>query len=259
VALYRRAASLKGWRRTARLLFFSPLLLGIAWSQTPFNVPPLRSVVPLLCTESQTAHTRVRGTGVIADSSGTLMTAAHVVQGAHSDCTLSVMIPDGEWNGFRQLHAFMITECHLFLPLDFATCRLRPADGSRDWGYIRPAPVRARPATVGEPVSITSFAGWGLSPLVREGHIQGRQVYRRKDGCYCDFAIDVAAVEGMSGSPIISAQGEVIGILTLAGTGKFRGLSFGASLDEAATFLRSQGVPLANDPGEKTMATPGSR
>ena len=59
-------------------------------------------------------------------------------------------------------------KCHLFLPLDLAVCRIRPADSS----------------------------------------------------------------------PVITAEGEVLGILTLAGSGKFRGLSFGASLEEAANFLK---------------------
>jgi len=166
-------------------------------------------------------RTRVRGTGVIADSGGTMLTAAHVIQQAHNDCTLSVMIPDDEWSRFRQLHAFLIKDCRLFLSLDLAACRIRPADSGRDWGYLRPARIRARPAPTGEPVWITAFTGWGLSPFVRTGRIQGRQIYQRKDGCYCDFATDIPAVEGMSGSPVITAQGEVIGILTLAGGGNF--------------------------------------
>lgn len=185
---------------------------------------------------------------MIADSGGTLLTAAHVIQDAHSDCTLSVMIPDEEWSRFRQLHAFLIKECRLFLPLDLAVCRMRPAESSRALGYLRPARIRARPTIVGEPVWITAFTGWGLSPLVRSGQMQGRKIYQRKDGCYCDFATDIAAVEGMSGSPVISAQGEVIGILTLAGSGQFRGQSFGVSLEEAASFLKAEGVPLAESP-----------
>ena len=190
----------------------------------------------------------MRGTGVIADSGGSLLTAAHVIQEAHSNCTLSVMIPDEEWNHFRRLHAFLIRDCNLFLPLDLAVCTIRPADNSRDWGYVRPARIRARPARSTEPVSITSFTGWGLSPLVRSGHVAGRQIYQRQDGCYCDFAIDVTAAEGMSGSPILSADGDVIGILTLSGNGKFRGLSFAASLWEAAAFLKAQGIPTTREP-----------
>ena len=239
------------------LAFSWLLLLHSAAAQDLATPVALRSVVPLLCTENhQAVRTRVRGTGVIADSGGTLLTAAHVIQEAHADCTLTVMIPDEEWSRFRLLHAFLLKECRLYLPLDLAACGMRPVDSSRDWGYIRPARIRARPAAVGEPVWITAFTGWGLAPMVRSGRIQGRQVYQRKDGCYCDFATDIAAVEGMSGSPVISAQGEVIGILTLAGSGQFRGLSFGASLAEAASFLKSEGVPMIPDPQTAFAPTP---
>src|SRR5215470_3539895 len=80
------------------LLVMLPTSTGIASSQTPASVQASRSAVPLLCTETQAARTRVRGTGVIADSGGTLLTAAHVIQQAHSNCTLSVLIPDDEWS-----------------------------------------------------------------------------------------------------------------------------------------------------------------
>ncbi len=224
------------------------LLLATATGQDSNLPPALRSAVPLLCTENhQAARTRVRGTGVIADSGGTMLTAAHVVQQARSDCTLSVMVPDDEWSRFRQLHAFLIKDCRLFLPLDLAACRIRPADSSRDWSYLRPAQIRLQSAATGVPVWMTSFTGWGLLPLVRRGRIQGRHIYQRKDGCYCDFATDIPAVEGMSGSPVLDTDGQVIGILTLAGSGEFRGLSFGASLQEAASFLKAEGVALAGN------------
>jgi S1-C subfamily serine protease len=236
------------WHRMVSLAVLWLPMSRLAGSLEVTALPALRAAVPLLCTENhQAARTRVRGTGVVADSGGTLLTAAHVIQEAHSDCTLSLMIPDHEWSRFGRLHAFLIQDCSLFAPLDLAICRIRPADSSRDWGYIRPARIHARPPVVGEAVSITAFTGWGLSPLVRSGHLQGRQTYQRKDGCYCDFATDITASEGMSGSPVISAQGEVLGILTLAGKGQFRGLSFGASAQEAIRFLKEQGVPTSED------------
>ncbi len=74
---------------------------------------------------------------------------------------------------------------------------------------------------------VTAFTGWGLLPLTRSGHIAARQNCQRQDGCRCDFATDIAAVEGMNGSPVISSDGEVLRIRTLAGNGKFRGLSLG--------------------------------
>lgn len=247
-AMFRRTLRNVGCHWTLPLVLWWPLLLGTAWPQPVVGFTGLRSAVPLLCTENhQAARTRVRGTGVIADSGGTLLTAAHVIQEARSDCTLSVMIPDDEWSRFRQLHAFLIRDCSLHLALDLAVCRIRPAESGREWGYVRPARIRARAAVPGEGVWITAFAGWGLAPLTRSGHIQGRQIYQRRDGCYCDFATDITAAEGMSGSPVISMQGEVIGVLTLAGAGKFRGISFGASFEEAADFLKAEGIPTTPD------------
>jgi len=108
----------------------------------------------------------------------------------------------------------------------------------------------------GEPVWVTAFTGWGLFPLTRSGHILGRQNYLRKDGCYCDFATDIPAVEGMSGSPIINAQGEVLGILTLAGSGKFRGISFGASFEEGAHFLKAEGISVPARPQGRAVSDP---
>jgi len=209
----------------------------------PAPPPALRAAVPLLCTENyRAARTRVRGSGVIADSGGTLLTAAHIILQARSGCTLSVMVPDQDWIHLGRLRAFLVGDCHLNQPLDLAVCRIHPAENSRDWGYLRGARIGSRPAKSGEPVWVTAFTGWGVLPLTRNGHITGRQNYQRQDGCRCDFATDITAVEGMSGSPVISSDGEVLGILTLAGNGRFRGLSFGVSFQEARSFLAAEGV-----------------
>ncbi len=235
------------WWRSIFAVLVGSLLCAAAFPQAAAvqaaPPPALRAAVPLLCTEnSGAARTRVRGSGVIADSGGTLLTAAHVILEARSNCTLSVMVPDEEWIHAGRLRAFLLGDCHLSQPLDLAVCRIHPAENSRDWGYLRAARIRLRPATPGEPVWVTAFTGWGLLPLTRSGHITGRQNYERKDGCRCDFATDITAVEGMSGSPVISSEGEVLGILTLAGNGKFRGLSFGVSFEEAKSFLTAEGV-----------------
>lgn len=251
------------WRRAIFAVFLGCLPCEAASPPVPpvAASPPLalRAAVPLLCTENnRAAHTRVRGSGVIADSGGTLLTAAHVILQSRSElrsgCTLSVMIPDEEWIRARRLRVFLVGDCHLNQPLDLAVCRIHPAENSRDWGYLRAAPIRMRPAISGEPVSVTAFAGWGMLPLTRSGHITGRQNYQRQDGCRCDFATDITAVEGMSGSPVVSSAGEVLGILTLAGNGKFRGLSFGVSFEEAKTFLRAEGLVALTGVGRSATA-----
>jgi len=205
--------------------------------------PALRAAVPLLCTENMPAfRTYVRGTGLIADSGGTLVTAAHVIQQARFSCTLSVMIPDDEWIRVGHLRRFLLARCHLNEFLDLAVCRIQPADNPRDLGYIRAAPLRFRQVTPGEPVSVTGFTGWVLAPLTRSGRITGQEDYRRQDGCRCDFATNIVAVEGMSGSPVISRRGEVLGIITQAGKGRFRSTSFGVTFEEARSFLTAEGV-----------------
>ena len=197
----------------------------------------------MLCTENNLPfRTFVHGSGFIADSSGTLITAGHVILQAHFSCTLSVMVPDNEWVHVGHLRRFLLERCHVNEMLDIAVCRIQPADDARDLGYVRGAPLRFRPVVPGEPVSVTGFTGWVLAPLARTGHITGQEDYRRPDGCRCNFATDIVAVEGMSGSPVISYSGEVIGIITQAGRGRFRGTSFGVTFEEAKSFLMAEGI-----------------
>lgn len=219
-------------------------------------LPALRASVPLLCTENNLAfRTFIRGTGLLADSAGTLVTAAHVVAQAKFNCTLSVMVPDDEWIHAGHLRRFLLTRCHLNEILDIAVCRIQPADNPRDLGYVRAAPLRFRAVTLGEMVWITGFTGWAVAPLTRSGRITGQEDYRRQDGCHCDFATSIVAVEGMSGSPVVSEEGEVLGIITQAGKGKFHGTSFGVTFEEARTFLLAEGV-LPSTPREVTPPKP---
>src|SRR5271157_2959029 len=110
------------WCRSILAVLLASLLGGWVLAQTaasrPAPPPALRAAVPLLCTENnRAARTRVRGTGVIADSGGTLLTAAHVILQARSDsrsdCTLSVMVPDEDWIHAGRLRAFLVGGCHL--------------------------------------------------------------------------------------------------------------------------------------------------
>lgn len=247
------------WRHTIPAILIC-LPLWAFGSQQPDSAPPaLRAAVPLLCTENIAAfRTFVRGTGLIADSGGTLLTAAHVILQAHFNCTLSVMIPDDEWIQVGHLRRFLLTRCHLNELLDLAVCRLQPADNPRDLGYIRAAPLRFRQVMPGELVSVTGFTGWVLAPLTRTGRITGQEDYRRQDGCRCDFATNIVAVEGMSGSPVISPQGEVLGIITQAGRGRFHGTSFGVSFEDARSFLIAEGVVVPASPHEAISSLPST-
>ena len=229
--------------RLTILAIILSLPLAAANAQQSERPPAIRAAVPLLCTENAPAiRTYIRGTGFIANSGGTLMTAAHVILEARFNCTLSVMVPDDEWIHAGHLRRFLLVRCHLNELFDLAVCRIQPADNPRDLGYVRAAPLRTRPIAIGEPVSVAGFAGWVVAPLTYAGRIIGQEDYRRQDGCRCDFSTNIVVVEGMSGSPVIASNGEVLGIITQAGKGKFKGLSFGVTFEEARSFLVAEGV-----------------
>jgi S1-C subfamily serine protease len=231
------------WRHVIFATLYGLSSWGLALSPPDAAPPALRAAVPLLCTENNLAfRTVVRGTGLIANSGGTLLTAAHVIQQARANCTLSVMVPDDEWVHTGRLRRFLLARCHLNELLDLAVCRIQPADNAKDSTLVRAAQLRFRQVTPGEPVSVVGFTGWLLVPLVRSGRITGYEDYRRQDGCRCDFATNIVAVEGMSGSPVIAPNGEVLGIITQAGKGRFRGTSFGVTFEEARSFLIAEGI-----------------
>ena len=71
-----------------------------------------RFAVPVLCTDNQlAAHTKARGTAVIVDASGLILTAAHVILEAKLYCTLTVLVPNDEWSRASTFHAFAVQQC----------------------------------------------------------------------------------------------------------------------------------------------------
>ena len=209
-----------------------------------------RQAVPILCTQNPSARTKTRGTAVVVDSAGVILTAAHVVLDSQTFCTLTLLVPNDEWSRASKFRPFSVRHCVANQLLDIALCHIQPIEDVRDWSYLKPARLRIRSPQPGAMVTITGFTGWGHFPtVVRGGFVSPQQFYRRQDGCYCDFAIEAVTHEGMSGSPLVTEMGEVIGLVTTAGTGKFRGLSFGTSFERAASFLRKAGLnsPFGNN------------
>ena len=201
-----------------------------------------RFALPVLCTENPSARTKVRGTAVVLDTRGIILTAAHVVAEIHPSCALTVLVPNDDWSRALGFHAFSVRDCSANEPLDLALCHIRPIENTADWSYLRAATAEMRTPLPGSNVGITGFTGWGMSPTVVSGRIvPPAQIYRRQDGCYCDFAVSVTSHAGMSGSPILTNDGKVSGIVTTAGTGKFRGITFGTTLERAANFLNEAG------------------
>jgi len=228
-------------------------LLGLARfvpaAALPFASPfhAARFAVPILCTEHLSGHTRARGTAVVADPGGIILTAAHVVLENQAACTLTVRVPDDDWERASRFYLFSVEQCASDALLDLAACRIQPRDNPKAWSSLQSASVRGPAPAPGTEVTITGFTGWGLFPTVVHGRLTPGQSYRRKDGCYCDFAVNAVVYEGMSGSPVETEQGQVVGLITIAGTGPFRGTSFGTSLESVAALMaRLAGAKVPN-------------
>lgn len=205
-----------------------------------------RWAVPVLCTEIQgSARTRVRGTAVIIDSRGLILTAAHVVLGPNLFCALTVLVPEDQWSKTRRSHAFSVQHCATETSLDLALCQIAPAERKKDWAYLSVAKLRRQFPLSGSAVTITAFWGWGMLPVPRRGRLTSHALYKRQDGVYCDFSTDIIAFEGMSGSPVVTDEGDLIGVITTAGLKKFSDRSFGVSIERAAAFLRLNGLGLS--------------
>jgi len=207
-----------------------------------------RSTVPILCTDKYLAgHTHARGTGVIVDSRGILLTAAHVVVTHELYCDLTVLVPDSDWSHTRGFRAYSVRDCSQSVELDVAVCHILPI--GRGAPALQAAVLRPSFPRVAVSVTVTGFTGWGLSPTSRSGLLRSGNYFRKQEDCYCDFSMILTAFEGMSGGPVTTVDGDVIGIFTALGTGKFRGLAFGISIERALGFLRHHGVPIEDRAG----------
>lgn len=188
------------------------------------------------------------------DHGGKLLTAAHVVAEHQLYCDLTVLIPDKDWSQSHGFQSYSVRDCVLSIELDLALCTIFFANHRA--AMLQTANLRFSFPKMPMVVSATGFTGWGLSPVSRSGLLHAGNYFRRQEECYCDFSMELIAFEGMSGGPITNSQGEVIGILTAVGTGKFHGLAFGVSLEKALEFLQHQGLRIDQRDTLQTKSQP---
>ena len=142
------------------------------------------------------------GTGVVIVDTGTILTNLHVVQGAKS---IKVTFHDGLESearvvGVQPEHDLAVLQATT-IPDDLAAATLRSTQG------LRP----------GEPVVAVGFP-FGIGPSVSAGVISGLgREYQTSDGKRVLtnlIQFDAAVNPGNSGGPLVTAEGEVIGIVT---------------------------------------------
>ncbi len=169
---------------------------------------------------------RQSGTGVIIVDNGTILTNLHVVQGA---AKVKVTFADGtesaaEVVGARPEHDLAVVKART-LPDDIKAATLRSTNG------LRP----------GDPVLAVGFP-FGIGPSASAGVISGlKREYRSEQGKTLLtnlIQFDAAVNPGNSGGPLVTYDGEVIGIVTglLNPTAQrvFIGIGFAVPIENAA-------------------------
>jgi len=171
-------------------------------------------------------HERGVGTGVVIIDEGMILTNLHVVQGAQ---TVRVTFADG-----LQSEA-VITAMQPENDLAVLRARIIPDD-------LQAAPLRAtqglRP---GDPVVAVGFP-FGIGPSVSSGVISGlRRAFVSPEGkreLHNLIQFDAAANPGNSGGPLLTLDGEVIGIVTAilnpTDARTFVGIGFAVPIENAA-------------------------
>jgi S1-C subfamily serine protease len=142
------------------------------------------------------------GTGVVIVDTGIILTNLHVVQGASQ---IQIVFHDGLESeavvvGMQPEHDLAVLQAKT-IPDDLAAATLRSTQG------LRP----------GEPVIAVGFP-FGIGPSVSAGVISGLgREYQNADGKRILtnlIQFDAAVNPGNSGGPLITPEGEVIGIVT---------------------------------------------
>jgi S1-C subfamily serine protease len=185
--------------------------------------PPPGLVGPLPQPQS---HPRGQGTGVVIVDTGVILTNFHVVHGAkrikiefHNG-----LVSDADLVGLHPEHDLAVLKAQK-IPDDL------PAATLRSTGGLRP----------GDNVAAVGFP-FGIGPSVSSGVVSGlRREFRTADGermLTNLIQFDAAANPGNSGGPLITMEGDVVGIVTaiLNPTEQrtFIGIGFAVPIENAA-------------------------
>jgi putative serine protease PepD len=172
------------------------------------------------------------GSGVIIDKDGSILTNAHVVQGASR---ISVLLDNGKRVDARLLGADPVK--------DVAVIRVDNA------GSLTPAALATgTQLRVGDPV-LAFGSPLGLNGSVTSGIVSSlnRQVEGRSSGLADMIQTDAAINPGNSGGPLVNTSGEVVGINTAIATTSQSGGNIGVGFAipisnamEVANVIRSR-------------------
>jgi S1-C subfamily serine protease len=202
------------------------LSIADAYEKIRPSVVHVRGIPEVEDPENDTKPEGNVGTGVVIVDTGVILTNLHVVYGAK---TVKVTFADGtesdaEVIGERPEHDLAVLQAKE-LPDDLIPATIRSTNG------LRP----------GDPVVAVGFP-FGIGPSASYGVISGlKREYRSASGKRVLtnlIQFDAAANPGNSGGPLVTADGEVVGIVTglLNPTEQrvFIGIAFAVPIENAA-------------------------
>jgi S1-C subfamily serine protease len=207
----------------AVLGFSSPVSAG---QMTPAEIA--RMAIPaVVVIKSQIPGSEGTGSGFIVDSSGTIVTNLHVIEGATA---LAVKLSNGDIYDQVLVRAFDERK-------DLAVIQI-PGFG------LPTVPMgNSDTLTVGEPVLLVGNP-LGLEASVSSGVVSGI----RDAGGFRVIQTDAAANPGNSGGPLLNGQGQVIGVLSFKLKGA-ESLNFVIPINYARGLASSsESIPLAELP-----------
>ncbi|MBW8825126.1 MAG: trypsin-like peptidase domain-containing protein [Acidobacteria bacterium] len=164
------------------------------------------------------------GTGMVVESDGTVLTNAHVVQGAS---TISVALPDG-----KEFPAELVGS----LPdQDVALLHMR---GAADIATVTLG-SSSRLQVGDDVVAVGNALGLGAEPTVTRGIVSalGRTIEAGNRVTYTDLIQTDAAINpGNSGGPLVNAAGQVVGVNSAVASSA-QNIGFALSIDSVKPLL----------------------
>jgi hypothetical protein len=205
------------------------------------------SIAPVVCLtlnlNGTLSVTIIEGTAFFISKDGTFVTPRHVIVGLAQCPKPAIYFQNTKWAGTNNLDvhwfSFLPNQCAVDDSLDLAKCTTQDHLSNPENAAYRPTPViiDASVKEDGTPVAFTGFPLEDVVPLTSRGIVGGYLI--DSVGAFSRLVVDKSAWPGASGSPIYTANGQVVGIVIATGTGAAAGITIGRSSVAISTFLKA--------------------
>jgi hypothetical protein len=254
------------------VVFCGFLCLAKAQAQTDAFVDSIKmvkeAVIPVACAtwpdkSSDITLKQIMGTGFFVNYEGSFITAAHVItdhfkwfkdERPSADCFPIVYIPNPTW---AQVQWFQFRNCITDASIDVAVCNttqspfLSPEFPNLHARWLR---LSTSPIDDGAPVAFTGFPQNIPVPITSRANVAA--IGEVLAAGHIDIVIDKTVWHGISGGPLYTSDGTVIGIMRERGETLWDGLAFARDMPTILRFLREHQITTAeaeDKPAQKEL------